>query len=267
MGSQEHFEKKESSMEKGEPSQLEDAIKHGEELVTHFEHQKSHTVKDVESLPPGVDRTPFNEKLSTMDRIGQEAKKATLAASFLMLTSNAVLAESIPKDQDSAPQAQEQLETVPAPTITMQETNMTLEIIKGVATMMLEQKKKDVNEVLQGVNTKGEEISVLKRAEKASGLIPSQVPGLGKVFSILNAATDIQEEIKAAAPGYEKNVIGRFGRLLLDIPTAGLASYAWKQIQEREKLKKDGKLIFDDGLSLEGDGGEDGNDLDRGRQN
>lgn len=218
-------------------SELEGALSDGNELAKRTEQQNEMILVEIESLPATIDTAPYKEKITKLQGIQAKIKQTVLAASFLALVQGNALAESTPKDQDSAPQTQEQLETIPAPSITVEETNMTLEIIKGVANMALEQKKKDINEVLQGVNTKGEEVSAKDRIEKASGMIPSQIPKLGNIASVLSMVIDIQREISEAKPGYEKNIASRFARLLVDIPTQGLASFAWEILSKNQQNK------------------------------
>lgn len=246
MGQQEHFEKNESGLEKGETSQLEGVIKHGEELVTHFEHQKNNTAKDIERLPPEVDRSSFNEKLTTMDRIGKEAKKATLAASFLMLTSNAALAESSPKDFEAIPQTEVQLfPSMDAESVVRQST-MVLEVVKGVAQAAVEQQKKDVETVIKGTDTNGKEISTRDRVEKAVNLIPSKVPKLGPLAGTLSTIMEIQKDISEAKQGYEKNVARKVALLLADRATHGLASFAWSLLAPKEEKKREPDAVASD---------------------
>ncbi len=219
-------------------SKVEDVLSRGERLVTHAEQKNEHLVVDVESLPNTIDKKPFHEKIQKLQRIKDEMKRAVLSASFLILTSGNALAENAPKDFDATPQIQEQTEVSPSPASSIAQTNVTLEIIKGVATIALEQKKKDVSEILQGVDPiTGKEVSSIDRVGKASDMIPRRIPKLGNIALVISAVIDIQKEIAEAKPGYEKNILGRVARLIADIPSVGLASVAWDILSKREAQK------------------------------
>lgn len=275
MNEQSSLEKQEPRVDNKEASKLESILKHGETLSTRLEQQNSHISIDREALPQEVDKSSIDKKLTRMQKIQQEVREATLAASLLIFTSNAAFAESTPKDFEQAPQTQSQPESSPSPIYSAEQTNATLEIIKGVATIALEQKKKDVQEVFQGVDTAGKEVATRDRIGKAAEMVPKDIPKLGNIASVLSAAIDIQKKIAEAKPGANAEVFKRVIRLVADIKTAGLTSLALNWLlssKEAEKKTEPAVAVNEplqhvelpvetpkplpENLPLEGDGGE-----------
>lgn len=243
MRSQESVGEQEKSLEQAPLAQLEETIRHAEKLTNHREQQNEHVAIDIESLPKSVDTEHFKERLTKLKNIQTEMKQAVLAASLLALIHGQALAVSAPKDISALSQNQEDSSSSSAPIVN--QTNMTLEIIKGVAEAVLEQKKKDGREVVTGEDSEGKKIETTDRVGKASGMIPQQIPKLGNIASLISVVIDIQKEAKEAVPGYEKNIAGRVAKLIADIPTFGLASYAWDMLSKREEARKNGTLVFE----------------------
>lgn len=231
---------------KGRPqSELESALAYGESLANRIEQQAEHIHVDIETLPNDVDRKPFDEQLTKINFIQKKMRQAVLAASFLALTSSQALAQD--KEIGTGIYQQEDAEVAPLPeaTRTIQQTNTTLEIIKGVAEIALEQKKKDALEILKGVDAQGNKVETTVRIGKGADSIPKQFPKIGNAASLISAVIDIQKEASEAQPGYERAIAGRVAKLIIDIPTFGLGSFVWEMISSREKAKKDGTLTYE----------------------
>ncbi len=238
----EHLEQQKTT-ENGDPSSiLADAIATANSTVLHQEHRSNTLAQDIEGIPNSKEKESFTQRAGQLDAIRNEAQESITAASFLDAVANYTVEE--PQIAEDAPISQEinqpeQSPSIPVPSVN--QMNVALEAIKGIANVVIEKEKEQATKVIKGVDGNGQEVEAGKRIEAAVGMIPKNMPKIGNPAFIIGKVLELQEEIKRAEPGFERSVLSKIVLLVADVPTRGLVSMAWEILKKVQEVTNAGQ--------------------------